>query len=171
MSEHCKPMTRIRKPILKTTQVEVFRRDGWLCRWCGRPVIFGPVMRYVERYVRQSGHNGPLAYFHLNWTRANAPLLDHLGAVVDHVKPFSDGGAHDPSNFATACNKCNQRKNAGRPKEPRRAIKSRHGEPVQWDGLSALFVVLVTAEQSGVTKTDLEWYAALSLDPRGSKGK
>jgi 5-methylcytosine-specific restriction endonuclease McrA len=39
------------------------------------------------------------------------PLLDHLGAVVDHVEAFSRGGTHDETNFVTACNKCNARKN------------------------------------------------------------
>ena len=35
-----------RRPLPKPLQVAVFRRDGWLCCWCKRPVIFAPVMNF-----------------------------------------------------------------------------------------------------------------------------
>jgi hypothetical protein len=70
----------------------IFRRDGWLCRWCGKPVIFGPAMKSLEREIRKAGMATPLAYYHARWTRDGAPLLDHLGAVLDHVEAFSTGG-------------------------------------------------------------------------------
>ena len=46
-----------------------------------------------------------------------------------------------------ACNKCNTRKNDGLAEEfvqkaPGKRVKSRHGEPVHWDGLTSLFLVL-----------------------------
>ena len=34
--------------IPKRMQVEIFRRDFWICWLCGRPVIFGPAMRHLE---------------------------------------------------------------------------------------------------------------------------
>lgn len=43
----------MRDPIRKEIQAEVFRRDRWLCRWCGCPVIFAPVMRYLAEFVKQ----------------------------------------------------------------------------------------------------------------------
>jgi 5-methylcytosine-specific restriction endonuclease McrA len=55
----------------------------------------------------------PLAYHHANWSRQGAPLLDLLGAVIDHIEAFSTGGASDIENLATACNKCNGRKGNG----------------------------------------------------------
>ena len=51
---------RKRKPISKVDQVTVFRRDGWLCRWCKKPVIFAPVMKFIERQVRKSGYTDDL---------------------------------------------------------------------------------------------------------------
>ena len=70
-----------RTAIPKRLQVAVFRRDGWLCCWCKRPVIFAPVMRFLEREIRVAGKADPLAYHHAHWTRHGAPLLDLLGAV------------------------------------------------------------------------------------------
>ena len=141
--------------------MDVFRRDRWLCRWCGRPVVFAPVMRHLELFARRGGHSGPLAYFHERWGRYTSPLLDHLAAVVDHVDPYSRGGKHDESNFATACNKCNTRKNDGASKEPRRVIRSRGGEPLHWDGLTTLFVLLAEQAGDGLPRSEGEWLQAL----------
>src|SRR5262249_1418013 len=89
----------------------IFRRDRWLWHWCGRPVIFAPAMRYLEQLVKDRGLTQPLAYHDPRWRRDKAPLLDHLGAVIDHVEAHSRGGTVEEGNFVTACNKCNMRKN------------------------------------------------------------
>lgn len=53
------PMTstdmRKRTALSKALQIRVFRRDCWMCRWCGRPVVFPPAMRMLDRLVRLSG--------------------------------------------------------------------------------------------------------------------
>ena len=90
--------------------MEVFRRDNWLCRWCLRPVIFPPAMKLIEQLVRARGHAGPLAYYQTNWRRDAAPLLDELGASVDHVEAHALGGSSLIDNLATICAKCNARK-------------------------------------------------------------
>src|SRR5262245_61538744 len=91
-------------------QVRVFRRDKWLCWHCRRPVIFPPSMKYLLRYASQQGHTGPLAWFSLAWRRDASPLLDQLGAVVDHLKPLAAGGDDEEGNLVTACCKCNMLK-------------------------------------------------------------
>jgi hypothetical protein len=128
-------------------------------------------MKYLERYVRSRGHAGPLAWSSFAWRRDASPLLDQLGAVIDHVKAFSAGGSHDVSNFATACAKCNMRKSAEavdefQKKHPLRSVKGKYGEPQYWDGFSTLFVLMVRDDQRGVTRSEMEWYRALnrSLD-------
>jgi 5-methylcytosine-specific restriction endonuclease McrA len=155
-----------RKALSKELQVEVYRRDRWLCRWCGRPVIFAPAMKYLERYARARGYAGPLAWSSFAWRRDASPLLDHLGAVIDHVMAFSTGGAHDASNFATACAKCNIRKSAGavdhfQKRQPLKKVKGKYGEPEHWDGFSVLFVLVIQDDKSGVTRSEMEWYEAL----------
>lgn len=146
-------------------QVRVFRNDGWLCRWCHRPVVFAPALRLLQELARERGHRGPLAYHDARWRRDRAPLLDHLGAVVDHVEAFSRGGAHDEANFVTACNKCNARKNNVRVDEfqravPARPVKGKYGEPEAWDGFSALFRLLAPSRDD-LSASEKEWLRAL----------
>jgi 5-methylcytosine-specific restriction endonuclease McrA len=123
-------------------------------------------MKYLEREVRKTGTDIPLAYYHAHWTRHGSPLLDLLGAVIDHVEAFSAGGASDIENLATACNKCNGRKSAAtldkwgeRPMD--KPIKGKYGEPQNWDGLSTLFVILAERDRGGLTKSERDWLRAL----------
>ena len=104
--------TRRRRQLSKSLQLSIFRRDGWLCCWCKKPVIFAPIMRLLEMEVRNAGNDGPLAYYHAHCTRDGAPLLDELGGVLDHVEAFVAGGPCDPENLVTSCAKCNGRKSA-----------------------------------------------------------
>jgi hypothetical protein len=135
-------------------------------------------MRYLEAWARAFKPQGPFAYFHPNWSRAHAPLLDNLGAVIDHVEPHSRGGADTADNFVTACNKCNATKNAAESaafatRHPRRPIRARYGEPKTWDGLSTVFVLLAKQMPTDVTASEAEWYRALTgeaLDPRRPAG-
>jgi 5-methylcytosine-specific restriction endonuclease McrA len=155
-----------RRPLSKELQVAVFRRDGWLCCWCKRPVIFPPVMKFLERELRTSGSADRLAYYHANWTRHGAPLLDLLGAVIDHIEAFSAGGTDHIDNLATACNKCNGRKGAAtlddwheRPIE--KPVKGKYGEPQNWDGFSSLFVMLAQRDAAALTASERGWFRAL----------
>jgi 5-methylcytosine-specific restriction endonuclease McrA len=128
--------------------------------------VFAPALRVLELLARERGHEGPLAYHDPRWRRDRAPLLDHLAAVVDHVEAFSRGGAHDETNFVTACNKCNARKNNVIAKEferaiPQRAVKGKYGEPEHWDGFSTLFVLLSRGRHD-VSASEKGWLAGLS---------
>jgi 5-methylcytosine-specific restriction endonuclease McrA len=150
----------------KSTQIQIFQRDGWLCRWCGKPVIFAPSMKYLELELRSSGITSPLAYYHAHWTRATAPLLDELGAVLDHIDAFARKGPCHPDNLVTACAKCNGRKGAitqetWAKRDIRKSIKGRYGEPQAWDGLSSLFVMLATRDVTALTAGERSWLKAL----------
>ncbi|MER3495538.1 MAG: hypothetical protein C4320_01155 [Armatimonadota bacterium] len=95
-----------RKAISKAVQLAVFRRDRWLCHWCKRPVIFAPAIRLLELQAKQISHE-EVAYYHRYWTRRDSPLLDGLGACLDHVIAHSAGGDLADGNLCTACSKCN----------------------------------------------------------------
>lgn len=150
----------------RVRQLRIFRRDSWLCYWCAKPVIFAPVMKCIESEVRKSAPDSYLAYYHLHWTRTNAPLLDELGAVLDHKTAHSGGGPCDESNLVTSCCRCNGRKSNKSTKEwenrkIRKAVKAKFGEPRTWDGLSSLFIVLAERNLSSLTPGDLSWLKAL----------
>jgi 5-methylcytosine-specific restriction endonuclease McrA len=157
---------RSRAALPFVVQVRVFRRDCWLCTWCHRPVVFAPALRLLREFARERGHEGPLAYHDPRWRRDRAPLLDHMAAVVDHREAFSRGGAHEESNFVTACNKCNARKNNVVAEDfkravPPRAVKGKYGEPQNWDGLSTLFILLAR-DRCDLPASEKGWLAALT---------
>ena len=138
---------RKRKNLPKPLQAVIYRRDGWLCCWCKRPVIFSPAVKFLELELRNAGHAGPLAYYHRNGTRDGSPLLDELAASIDHVEAFSTGGACDEENLRTSCWKCNTRKNAAPvsdwdQRHKNKTVKEKYGEPQHWDGLSSVFIML-----------------------------
>jgi 5-methylcytosine-specific restriction endonuclease McrA len=173
MVEHMsnEPETKVKSQMAtrsKELSITVFRRDGWLCCWCKRPVIFAPVMKFLEQEIRATGNANPLAYYHKNWSRQSAPLLDVLGAVIDHIKAGKLGGGNDIENLATACNKCNGRKSAvtlnkwdKRQKE--KPVKGKYGEPQNWDGLTSLFLMLTQRDGVGLTADEKGWLRALAL--------
>jgi hypothetical protein len=156
-----------RKPPSKELQIKIFRRDHWLCRWCRRPVIFFPAMKYMQFALKNAGVDEPLAYYHLHGTRRDAPLLDELGACIDHVEAFSMGGACTEDNFCTACCKCNVRKSAApldrwNERAQRKPVKGKYGEPHHWDGFSHLFVLLANRNKSDLNVSDRAWLKVLS---------
>ena len=168
MAADAPPKAR-RSPLSKELQVRVFRRDHWLCRWCERPVIFAPAMRLIDLWVRDQGCSLPLAYHDPKWRRDQAPLLDHLGAVIDHVEALARGGRHDEANFVTSCNKCNTRKNSAEVTEfetrsPLIPVKGRYGEPTHWDGFTTLFLLLADQRPADLTASERGWVKALRAE-------
>ena len=128
--------------------------------------MFPPALNALQQLVQAQRHPLPVAYFHPRWTRRDAPLLDHLGVVLDHVHAYAKGGATDKLNLAVACSKCNSVKSdISAPdhaaKHPKRRVRGRFGEPVAWDGLAAVFLVLARRQLDTLTPTDRQWLAAL----------
>ena len=123
-------------------------------------------MRLAGELVHTLGYELPIAYHHPRWRRDAAPLLDHLGCVIDHEVAYSRGGPHAAENFAVACNKCNVYKSAAEKtkyltEHPLRSIKGRYGEPKNWDGLSSLFVVLARQKPTNLSASERVWLRAL----------
>jgi hypothetical protein len=116
-------------------------------------------MKFLAREVRNAGHRAPLSYYHAHWTHDGAPLLDELGAVIDHVEAHSTGGLDSEDNLATSCNKCNaQKSDAARVKwdkrPKRKPVKGKYGEPQHWDGLSRVFVILAQRDPAHRPRRD-----------------
>jgi hypothetical protein len=68
-------------------------------------------------------------------------------------------------NLATICGKCNVRKNARTVNEhlqryPLRKVRAKYGEPIHWDGLSHVFLVLASSDPLA-TQSDWQWLRAL----------
>jgi 5-methylcytosine-specific restriction endonuclease McrA len=169
-------LTRAKRKLIPVPiQAEVLFRDRWLCHLCRRPVVLHAALRLLQVHVRHQLPNALLAYWHPNWRRDAAPLLDEPGASIDHVTAHASGGAHHPSNFAAVCARCNARKSAKTTAtylaeaQPWK-VKGKHGEPVAWDGLSQLFLVLARDNPAGLTATERQWVRAIEAQLAGRAG-
>ncbi len=154
-----------RPPLPVGLQAEVFFRDQWLCHVCRRPVILHWALKRLAVLVASEVPSAHPAYWTATWRRDAAPLLDELAASIDHVAAFSKGGAHDISNFAAICARCNARKSASTrdafiaASKPW-AVKGKYGEPQDWDGLSSVFLALAR-QASDLTAVERQWLAVL----------
>jgi hypothetical protein len=133
-----------RAAISKDLKIQVFRRDGWICH-----------------------------YYHPHWTRRDAPLLDYMGAVIDHVDAHSGGGKNDKANLVTSCCKCNALKSDAKfqvfqAKLQRHNVKGKYGEPEHWDGLSTLFMILIEGNRRMASSTERDWLRALKGNVRAA---
>jgi hypothetical protein len=158
----------IRPKIPIETQVRIFFRDSWMCRWCDKPTIFAPALKYMEKLVKDSGYEQQFAYYDLHYRPDKAPLLDLLAATIDHVVPFSKGGDDAEGNLVTACNKCNMRKSDRHAEDftrenPLSPVTSRYGEPKNWDGLVSFFVMIGRQHPIWLTSHEKNWLKAIEM--------
>jgi hypothetical protein len=132
----------VRRSIPKRTQLRIWYRDGWTCRYCGEPVFFAPTLKILDR--RSPGHG----YYHPHGKgREILPLFQWRWASVDHIVPHSRGGSDDEDNFVTACWQCNLRLRDS-PIESKPIPSSPPGDTSQyaWDGFASIYVQLTAGD-------------------------
>ena len=78
---------------------EVFRRDGWRCRYCGCRVVSRQARDTFRKFLPREARKG-------RTNDDNHFGLATLCASIDHVLPFRRGGTNDLVNLVTACNPC-----------------------------------------------------------------
>ncbi len=122
-------------------------------------------MRLLELELGKAGCK-ELAYYDPSWRRDWAPLLDELGASIDHIYAHAKGGLNDEENLCTACWKCNVRKNSKtilewEKRHKYKPVKGKYGEPRHWDGFSSVFAVLAERHANALTPGQRGWLKAL----------
>jgi len=127
-----------RRPALsRALRCAVFRRDRFLCRYCGAKTIPTPIMELLGGLYPDS-----FPFESSNWRGGvTHPAVLSRSPLVDHVVPGSLGGNWtDMENLVTACNPCNSIK-ADFTLE-RIGWDVRPIEDVDWDGLTGLYTSL-----------------------------
>jgi 5-methylcytosine-specific restriction endonuclease McrA len=126
-----------RKSIPKETQLLIWKRDNWTCRYCGEPVFFAPALKLLDKLNPNHG------YYHKNGKSGSIlPLFQWGWASVDHITPHSKGGEHAKENFVTACWECNlmwREKTEGKPAPTK---NNEIAKKLEWDGFSGLYLQL-----------------------------
>ncbi|MHA1548492.1 MAG: HNH endonuclease [Alphaproteobacteria bacterium] len=117
-------------------QREVIGRDGYVCRYCGIPVIFQKAQASLQ-----------IAYPNeLRWGRGNRDkhtAFQALDLDLDHVVPRSLGGQNTCENLVVACSPCNSAKYWYTLAEiglldPRETEPEPYSGLPEWDGLTRL---------------------------------
>lgn len=78
----------------------LLRRDGFVCRFCGLPVIRREVRAHLRKYYPDA----------LPWGRSNESqhsAFQALWAQYDHILPHARGGTNALDNMVIACAACN----------------------------------------------------------------
>jgi 5-methylcytosine-specific restriction endonuclease McrA len=115
---------------------EIYDRDRYQCRYCGRKTVFIEVMRLLsEQFPEQFP-------YHRNWKTSETHQAYWLvSATHDHVVPVSRGGdSLDPSNIVTACWACNARKSGLRLEDIGFILRKPNDQT--WRGLADLYPAL-----------------------------
>ena len=138
------PGRATRKAVSQTTQLEVFRRDSFTCRYCSQRTLFLPTVRVLSEAFPECLPVDP------GWKLDHThPVYWTLIASADHVVPAIRGGASSEDNLVTSCWRCNDIKRAWSLQELRWTLL----EPPQesgWDGLSGAYPQLCTATKNAV---------------------
>jgi 5-methylcytosine-specific restriction endonuclease McrA len=82
------------------TEMEVFRRDGWHCRFCGIQVVATDARKVLCHAFPDETH-----WASSSFERCHSALRA-MTASLDHVVPHSRGGTNQVDNLVTACYSC-----------------------------------------------------------------
>ena len=110
-------------------RLELHKRDGFHCRFCGIPVIRAEIRKLIHKKY-------PAA---VQWGTTNASqhaAFQCMWAQYDHVVPHSQGGTNELENLVVTCAACNFGK-MEYTLEELGLIDPRVAPPIQsaWDGL------------------------------------
>ena len=91
-----------RKSIPIKVQLDVFKRDKSTCRYCGKKLIFVPILTALSIYFPNEFK------FYSAWKMGMCHLSYWKNsASCDHLLPIARGGLTTKENLITACYMCN----------------------------------------------------------------
>ena len=130
------------KRVPKKRDIEnIFKRDGWHCRFCGIRVINPKARKLLSKLVSCESREWCPA---LQWGGGNLDKHACIAVMAspDHVLPRSWGGSNEPGNLVTACYPCQFSRMEYRI-EDCGISDPRDREPITngWDGLSRVLEV------------------------------
>jgi len=83
-------------------QLDVFRQDRFVCRYCGKRLVFTPVMRCMSLIYEDFP-------FHSNWKdRYGHGFYYNHSTTVEHRQPLARLGTSGRNNLITTCFTCNR---------------------------------------------------------------
>lgn len=117
--------------------VRIFCRDGFVDRYSGERLVFPGTLRLLAKLLPNEFP------YHPNWkTTACHLAFWELSPTIDHIVPFSHGGADSESNLVTTSMLRNSAK-ANFTLERLGWSLTPRGDLSEWDGLMSWFLIQV----------------------------
>ena len=150
------PWMPVERQYSRETALRVFRRDGFVCRYSGKRLVFPGTLRLLSVLL-------PVQFpFHPQWKPARTHLAYwQLHPAVDQIVPVTRGGKDEDSNLATTSQLRVSAKSSWLLEElgwrllPPEDLRG-------WDGLSGWFGDFVAAHPQVLQKPSVKsWHDAL----------
>ncbi len=125
-----------RTAISNLKKLDVFYRDSFKCRYCGKETIFAGTLMVISRFIPEEFPYHP----HWKWN-ATHPAFWELASSCDHILPKARGGGDEINNLVTSCYQCNSIKSNWTLEELR--WKLLEPSTSEWDGLIGMFVKIM----------------------------
>ncbi len=145
------PVPNPRLHLSPRVRLRIYRRDGFLCRYCGRRTLFEPTLRLLSTLAPDDFP------YHPNWKRGSVhPAYPTLTPSCDHLVPVTRGGAAlDPMNLVTACARCQYAKGDYLLAELQ-GYELQPPEPIGWDGLTGVYPRLYELTRAALNSSGSE---------------
>ena len=126
-----------RPPIRAAEKRAVAARDGWRCRYTGRPLVHPSVFRELGRVTTAFVYDEHHAVRPTRRGPAGHPVVRTHAAAFDHVRALATGGAHATDNLVLTSVELNEAKNT-RHMQPELLVAQSDG----WTGLAEYLPML-----------------------------
>ena len=137
------------------TSVDIYRRDGYRCRYCGERLILDGVLVLMHTFFPSE-----IGYVTTYKHGQMHPLFWTAAPECDHLVPGTRGGSWtDPSNLVAACVRCNTLKADLLVDELGWTVRAPTIE--DWDGLASAYDALWASAGSPNPGRHRRWVTAL----------
>jgi 5-methylcytosine-specific restriction endonuclease McrA len=147
------PSRSSRKPITPVVQVQVLRRDRYICRYCGTRTVPSPILRSAALAWPEFVPYNP------NWrSDSTHPIFVARAATFDHVNPHAHGGTDvTEANLVTACWSCNLQKSEFSLERLGWTLREVDASG-NWDGLTHAYPALWERAKASASEADVRFH-------------
>lgn len=130
-----------------------FISDGFIDRYTGEKLLNPGILKLLSHYFPEEFP------YHPHWKMSETHIAYwELIPTLDHLYPIAKGGHDDPRNWVTTSMKNNSKKSNYTIDEIHWNLYPK-GNIAEWDGLSRIFIALVTNDESLLNDTYIRnWY-------------
>jgi len=150
-----KPVIRHRRQYNDVQALSIYRRDGFIDRYSGEPLVFPGTLRLLSYYL-------PDAFpYHSNWHTSHTHFAYwEMYPTLDHIIPIARGGTDEEENWVTTSQLYNSAKGQWLLSELGWRLHAT-GNLEEWDGLFSWFLRQVDNDKAVISIPYIQrWFRA-----------